>query len=273
MMTQRRIARVLLLGLGLTALTARAHGTARPEPANPAPAPPQTAAAVQAPLPADERYAANLGIWYRLEPYGGAFGARLTRYPQAGSAAAQLQFEPGDMIIRLDGQWLYGPNDVLGHVARTDVEFINIRTGRPQSAVVFIAQNTQPAPPPAPYSLGIYTLPAVVSPPPYAAAPAPARVAAPGGAPVNGLRITWVTYGRPAWGAGLQVHDVILAANGAATATIEALRAVTASSGGVVTLRICKGGDYYDVREVVVDMRYAPVPQLAPASPAVAPPR
>ena len=40
----------------------------------------------------------------------------------------------GDMIIRLDGQPIRKPEDVLVHIDQTTVEFINIRTGKTVSA-------------------------------------------------------------------------------------------------------------------------------------------
>jgi membrane-associated protease RseP (regulator of RpoE activity) len=120
-----------------------------------------------------EYYASNLGIYYRLVPYygGGApapapyaaqapgtyaqapvqapyppqqpqvppgYGARLSRYPVPNSPAARLQLEPGDMIVSLDYQPINNPNDVLAHTNWTNMSFINIRTGLPQTANVYI---------------------------------------------------------------------------------------------------------------------------------------
>lgn len=114
----------------------------------------------------NEYYAAKLGIWYRLFPYGYGdgggdgynpnsppgnpggylqqvpyqqqapvtYGARLSRYPVAGSPCAYLQLEPGDMIVSLDNQPFRGPNDVLSHYGQTSMVFINVRTGQPQTA-------------------------------------------------------------------------------------------------------------------------------------------
>ncbi|MDR3636243.1 MAG: caspase family protein [Isosphaeraceae bacterium] len=92
------------------------------------------------PLPADvppENYAANLGIHYQLIPYeGDTLGARLSRSAAGNTPAAGLQLERGDMIVRLDGQPIRRPEDVLGHVGRTTLEFVNIRTGKVEERVV-----------------------------------------------------------------------------------------------------------------------------------------
>lgn len=118
-----------------------------------------------------EYFAPNLGIYYRLVPYGvggGAYnpttgnydpsnppggvyqapspfpqapmtyGARLSRYPVANSAAANLQFEPGDMIVTLDNMTISGPNDVLNHRFQTSMIFINVRTGQPQATQIYL---------------------------------------------------------------------------------------------------------------------------------------
>lgn len=92
------------------------------------------------PLPADvppENHAPALGIHYQLIPYeGDTFGARLSRSASGNTPATALQLERGDMIIRMDGQPIRGPEDVLGHVGRTSFDFVNIRTGRVESRVV-----------------------------------------------------------------------------------------------------------------------------------------
>ena len=44
------------------------------------------------------------------------------------------------MIVRLDGQPIHGPEEVLGHFAGTSVEFVNIRTGNRQMAYVQLAE-------------------------------------------------------------------------------------------------------------------------------------
>jgi len=92
------------------------------------------------PLPDDvpkELFAKNLGMYYQLIALGsGVFGARLSRTAPASTPAGALRLERGDMIIRLDGQPIHGPEDVLGHFAGTSVEFINIRTGNRQMANV-----------------------------------------------------------------------------------------------------------------------------------------
>ena len=127
----------------------------------------QISAVKQAPIPDSggyEYYAAKLGIWYRLVPYGYGgsytsnqgnynpnfppgsypaqapvtYGARLSRYPVAGSPCAYLQLEPGDMIVSLDNLPFYGPNDILSHYGPTSMIFVNVRTGQPQPAFVLL---------------------------------------------------------------------------------------------------------------------------------------
>ena len=92
------------------------------------------------PLPSDvppERYAGNLGIHYQLIPYAdGTLGARLTRTAYGNTPAAALRLELGDMIVRLDGEPIRKPEDVLSHVEQTKVELIDIRTGKLNTALV-----------------------------------------------------------------------------------------------------------------------------------------
>jgi hypothetical protein len=90
--------------------------------------------------------APNLGIAFTLVRIGDAAGARLTRLPMAKSAAGQLRLEPGDTIIRLDGLPIRAAVDVLNHHGDTEVVFINVRTGLPQSAVVKLPDWTPPPP-------------------------------------------------------------------------------------------------------------------------------
>ena len=105
-----------------------------------------------------EFYSAQLGIYYRFVPYntfGGVnpvtgnydpsnppgsttYGARLTRYPVANSAAAYLQLEPGDMVVSLDNLPFYGPDDVNNHRFQTSMVFVNVRTGQPQAANIIL---------------------------------------------------------------------------------------------------------------------------------------
>ncbi len=80
---------------------------------------------------------------------GDAAGARLSRDPIAGSGAAQLRLEPGDTICLLDSLPIRMAVDVMNHHARTDVVFINVRTGKPQSAVMELPPFT-PLPPEVP---------------------------------------------------------------------------------------------------------------------------
>jgi S1-C subfamily serine protease len=70
--------------------------------------------------------AENLGIRYMpISLNNGAFGLRLTAAPAPGSPAAQLQLNPGDMVLAMDGQPITNPNDVLAHVNQTTVDFVS----------------------------------------------------------------------------------------------------------------------------------------------------
>ena len=95
------------------------------------------------PLPADvppEIFAANLGIHYQLMALDGdTFGVRLSRTASGESPAVAAGLELGDMILRLDGQPIKKPEDVLAHIDQTTVEFINIRTGKVETRVVQLA--------------------------------------------------------------------------------------------------------------------------------------
>jgi type II secretory pathway component PulC len=89
------------------------------------------------PLPPDvprEIFAPNLGIHYQPIPLaGGTLGARLSRTATGNAPAAAIGLERGDMIIRLDGQPITKPEDVLAHIDHTSVEFVNIRTGKTET--------------------------------------------------------------------------------------------------------------------------------------------
>ena len=84
-------------------------------------------------------FAGNLGIYYESVWYSnGTFGARLTANPNAGSPAASVGLETGDIIYELDGQRFRTHADVLGHRYATTMTLINVRTSAPQSASVYI---------------------------------------------------------------------------------------------------------------------------------------
>jgi hypothetical protein len=89
------------------------------------------------PPPSSDQYSAKWGIYYKaVGRPGGTFGIQLTRDPNPNSPAAQLQFEPGDMIVTLDDLPIRKPADLEGHYSTTRVVFVNIRTGQPQAATV-----------------------------------------------------------------------------------------------------------------------------------------
>jgi S1-C subfamily serine protease len=221
--------------------------------------PPRQSAPVQAPAPTQDRFAANLGIYYQFVPYGGAYGARLTRYPVPGSPAAQMQLEPGDMITTLDNQPIYGPGDVLGHQAYTTVVFVNIRTGQPQSGAVFIPTDGPPQPPNppgpgpgpgSPYVLGVFTVPVTLNDGGAAySARRPGTYYDPnpgGNVPITGLRITQVTPGSAAQRAGLEVGDTIISINQTSTTDPQAMRRAIATSNGILQMTVKNGRPPYN---------------------------
>jgi S1-C subfamily serine protease len=235
-------------------------------------------ARVQAPAPSQDNYAPNLGISYQLVPYGGAFGARLTRNPASGSPAAQLQLEPGDMITTLDNQPIYGPNDVLNHSAYTTVVFVNVRTGRPQSGAVFIPGSGPtrppypPGPPSTPYVLGVVTVPVTLN-DGGAGAYSSRRPGSyynpnPGGnVPIGALRITGVSPGGAAQRAGLEVGDTIVSINQTPTPDAQTMRWAIANSGGVLRMTVKNGRPPYDYVTPTVYLRPSgPIYYGAPAA-------
>lgn len=231
----------------------------------------------QAPLPATpggEHYAPNLGIYYRLEPYGSAYGARIARPPAPATPAGLLRLETGDLIVALDDLPIYGPADVLNHYAQTSVRFVNIRDGQLVTNWVNLPAVPGPGPgppvppfPPGPtppsYTLGVVTSPTVVG-----------SVPVPGQGttvlrPIYGLRIDQVVPGSAAQSRGLEVGDVILSANGQPMSDSQALRRAIAGSGGVLNLVL------RDVRNpaqpIAVTIYLQPIGGGVAASPAPAP--
>ncbi len=91
------------------------------------------------PAPAQELFAGNLGMVYTPVRYSdGTFGARVTRPPDAGTPAAALGLEPGDVIVMLDGQRFRTPDDVLAHRYQTTVTLVNVRTNGLQTMNVLL---------------------------------------------------------------------------------------------------------------------------------------
>jgi hypothetical protein len=84
-----------------------------------------------------EQYAANLRMHYQLTPNGdGTFGARLSRNAYPGTPVGTIGLERGDTILKIDGQPIRKPEDILAHYGRTTLEFINIRTGQTATNVI-----------------------------------------------------------------------------------------------------------------------------------------
>lgn len=216
-----------------------------------------------APVPADA-FSPALGIYYQFVPYGQSWGARLTRDPVAGSPMRQIQLEPGDTIVALDGQWIQGPQDLESHVHQTAVDLINVRTNQLQRNWVMLGGGVPPPPPPPPqppyppyppvppyppapgprYVLGVTTVAVTVAGGVAAAAPAVPGAPYTSLRPIGALRIVSVSRGSAAERAGLEVGDTILTANNRGTAAPTDLLAALAESNGVVqlTVRSVRGG-------------------------------
>lgn len=234
----------------------------------PPPAPATPRAAVVA-----DQYSPVLQAHYHWVPYGQAWGAWLSRYPEPGSPLRQLRLEPGDMIYALDGQRLRDPRDLENHFDQTSVDFVNIRTNNPQRGFVFIRNRPGPPNPPSPpnpppvpstYVLGVNTVSVPVQVAPAAAPGSSYQVARPSYA----LRITSITPGSAAARAGLEVGDTIVTANNVATSTVDDLRRALAASNGFVRLTVqdVRTGNY-----VSIDANLSPVgggpASVAPTAP------
>jgi hypothetical protein len=211
--------------------------------AAPVPFPPQGPAAAAAPVARDS-YSPQLRIYYQLEPYGRAYGARLTQPPLPGSPVGQpqIQLEAGDMIVGLDDIAITSPQELETHVAQTKVTFVNVRTGVREArwATLPGTANPGPYPPPGPgpypppyppnpgpggYTLGIMATP-VILPPGF-----------PGGRR-RGLQLNSITPGGAAANAGLRPGEYLVAAGGFDTPDLNALRVAIDRSGGVLNMTI-----------------------------------
>lgn len=259
-----------ILGAGALAVILMAEPVPAQEPVAPQAAPEAPRAAV-----IGDSYSPRLRIYYNWVPYGQTWGARLSQYPAPGSPLRQIQLEPGDLIYALDGQWLRTPQNLETHIDQTSVDFVNIRTNRPQRGFVFIRRRPNPPQPPFPPT------PPPPAPPSYVlgvnAVPVPAQTGAaatvPGSGhqvfrPSYGLRITSVTPGSAAAQAGLEVGDTILTANNVSTGTIADLQQALANSQGFVrlTIRDVRTGNY-----VTVNANPTPVGGPTYAAPAAPP--
>jgi len=86
-----------------------------------------------------ETYASNIGFFYTKVMKGdGTFGARVSRAPMAGTPAATIGLEVGDIVIELDGEKFRSEQNVLEHRYRTTVRLINVRDNRIYDSEVMI---------------------------------------------------------------------------------------------------------------------------------------
>jgi hypothetical protein len=93
----------------------------------------------ETPFPPDvprELYSQNFVTSFQLIPFGKDYGARITRILAGNSPLKPIGLEPGDMIVRIDGQRIGSATDVANHVLETEVIFIDVRTGLLKGAKV-----------------------------------------------------------------------------------------------------------------------------------------
>ncbi|MDG3006875.1 PDZ domain-containing protein [Paludisphaera mucosa] len=200
-----------------------------------------------------ELFAANLGISYQLIPFRDHLAARLTRPAAPGSPASSVGFEPGDQIFTLDGVPIRGPEDVVGHVDRTTVDFINTRNNQLGSTVLMLPASRPAAA--APYVLGVLTVPV-----PLQAADGTTRY---------GLYVATVNPGGPAQRAGLEAGDILLTANGRPTQSHADLAGAIAGSQGRLrlTLRNVRPPNAETTLDAVLAPSSAGAAALEPAAP------
>jgi len=226
--------------------------------------------------PAAVQFSPRMGIYFRLTPYAGYYGAQLTQDPLPGSPLRQPQInlKAGDTITQLDGIPLTSAAQLEQHHSETSVTFFNVRSNQINTRWAILpppAGGASGGSGPAPgMSLGLMAVPVQVNIPGAAAAgipgfPPSARPTTPA------LRITEVTPGSPAARAGLRPGDSILTAGQFSTGSSDALRNAIAQSGGVLPMTVIDG--YGNVRSVTVYLSgagaapppAAPVPFGAPA--------
>jgi membrane-associated protease RseP (regulator of RpoE activity) len=81
--------------------------------------------------------ARNLGVYYLPVRYSdGTFGLKLTATPLAGSPAAQLPLDAGDVIFALDGGRFKDTGDVASHFDQTTIEYIDVSMNTRQTGTI-----------------------------------------------------------------------------------------------------------------------------------------
>ncbi|WP_165253323.1 hypothetical protein [Paludisphaera soli] len=63
---------------------------------------------------------------------------RLATHPATYTALALIGFEPGDEIVYLNNQPIYGPYGLDQAHGYTNFTFINVRTGQYQQAAAYV---------------------------------------------------------------------------------------------------------------------------------------
>ena len=199
------------------------------------------------PAPAGEKLAlTTLGLTGESMKVKGKFVLRVTSVEQSG-AAQRSGLEPGDIVIGANDKAL-GGLDQLDQLARQGVLknllVLDVNTGKSVRVPVELTAPSGSGP--------ANDLPPVASRPDARAAPAPNRNPAPTGPsrslgiaaePVmvgqrTGLKVTRVEPGSPSQKAGIEIGDVIVAANGVAVTGVEVLSAVLKKSGPSLTVTV-----------------------------------
>jgi hypothetical protein len=89
----------------------------------------------ETPFPPDvppELYSQNFVMSYQLIPFGKSYGARITRILANNSPLRPVGMEPGDIIVRIDGERISSAQDVANHSRETEIIFFDVRTGLPK---------------------------------------------------------------------------------------------------------------------------------------------
>ncbi|MFO0810421.1 MAG: PDZ domain-containing protein [Gemmataceae bacterium] len=209
--------------------------------------------------PENPKERSPLGLTTESLKVEGRVGLRVTSV-ERGSPAQRAGLEVGDVIVGAKGNPLTGP-DQLDKLARGGVAFslmvLDVNTGRATQIEVKPAATAADAPKP----------PAEANPAPPSPAPAATRSLGLSADPISlgqrtALKVTQVEPGGAAAKAGVEVGDVLVAANGAALTGPEQLGAALRKSGPTMTLTV---RDVRSGRETQVMVKLGGPEPVAPA--------